>query len=210
MKELDLLKKDWQKNETSFEQVSEKDIYGMIHKRSSSIVKWILILSILEFVFWFVLGLGINIDDDFKRMNHEEFSLYFKIYDNFNYLILLTFIYLFYKNYKIISTTVSTKQLMRDIIKTRKTVNYYVYYNLGQIVVLFFIFTFISFKYNPDSVKLANQIGDNYGMLAFTFLFLLTFILIIFGLFWLFYRIVYGRLLKRLLDNYKELKKIDL
>lgn len=210
MKELDLLKKDWQKNETSFEQVTEKDIYRMIHKRSSSIVKWILILSILEFVFWFVLGLGINIDDDFKRMNHEEFSLYFRIYDNFNYLILLTFIYLFYKNYKIISTTVSTKQLMRDIIKTRKTVNYYVYYNLGQIVVLFFIFTFISFKYNPDSVKLANQIGDNYGMLAFTFLFLLTFILIIFGLFWLFYRIVYGRLLRRLLDNYKELKKIDL
>ncbi|MCZ8229774.1 hypothetical protein [Flavobacterium sp.] len=210
MKELDLLKKDWQKNETSFEQVTEKDIYRMIHKRSSSIVKWILILSVLELVFWFVIGLGINIDDDFKRMNHEEFSLYFKIYDNFNYLILLTFIYLFYKNYKIISTTVSTKQLMRDIIKTRKTVNYYVYYNLGQIVVLFFIFTFISFKYNPDSVKLANQIGDNYGMLAFTFLFLLTFILIIFGLFWLFYRIVYGRLLKRLLDNYKELKKIDL
>lgn len=210
MKELDLLKKDWQKNEASFVQVSEKDIYNMIHKRSSSIVKWILILSVLELVFWFVIGLGINIDDDFKRMNHEEFSLYFKIYDNFNYLILLTFIYLFYKNYKIISTTVSTKQLMRDIIKTRKTVNYYVYYNLGQIVVLFFIFTFISFKYNPDSVKLANQIGDNYGMLAFTFLFLLTFILIIFGLFWLFYRIVYGRLLKRLLDNYKELKKIDL
>ncbi|VXB67766.1 conserved membrane hypothetical protein [Flavobacterium sp. 9R] len=210
MKELDLLKKDWQKNEASFEQVTEKDIYKMIHKKSSSIVKWILILSVLELVFWFVIGLGINIDDDFKRMNHEEFSLYFKIYDNFNYLILLTFIYLFYKNYKIISTTVSTKQLMRDIIKTRKTVNYYVYYNLGQIVVLFFIFTFISFKYNPDSVKLANQIGDNYGMLAFTFLFLLTFILIIFGLFWLFYRIVYGRLLKRLLDNYKELKKIDL
>jgi hypothetical protein len=210
MKELDLLKKDWQKNEASFEQVTEKDIYKMIHKKSSSIVKWILILSVLELVFWFVIGLGINIDDDFKRMNHEEFSLYFKIYENFNYLILLTFIYLFYKNYKIISTTVSTKQLMRDIIKTRKTVNYYVYYNLGQIVVLFFIFTFISFKYNPDSVKLANQIGDNYGMLAFTFLFLLTFILIIFGLFWLFYRIVYGRLLKRLLDNYKELKKIDL
>nr|WP_315139804.1 hypothetical protein [uncultured Flavobacterium sp.] len=210
MKELDLLKKDWQKNEASFEQVTEKDIYKMIHKRSSSIVKWILILSVLELVFWFVIGLGINIDDDFKRMNHEEFSLYFKIYDNFNYLILLTFIYLFYKNYKIISTTVSTKQLMRDIIKTRKTVNYYVYYNLGQIVVLFFIFTFISFKYNPDSVKLANQIGDNYGMLAFTFLFLLTFILIIFGLFWLFYRIVYGRLVKRLLYNYKELNKIDL
>jgi hypothetical protein len=210
MKELDLLKKDWQKNNASFEQVTEKDIYQMIHKRSSSIVKCILIFSVLELIFWFVLGLGINIDDDFKRMNHEEFSFYIKIYDYFNYLILLTFIYLFYKNYKIISTTVSTKQLMRDIIKTRKTVNCYVYYNLGQIVVLFFIFTSISFKYNPDAAKIADKIGDNYGMQAFIFLFLLLFILLIFGVFWLFYRIVYGRLLKRLLNNYKELKKIDL
>ena len=210
MKELDLLKKDWQKNEASFEQVSEKDIYKMIHKRSSSIVKWILILSILEFVFWFVLGLGIEIDDYFKKMKHEEFSSYFNIYDYLHYIVMLTFIFLFYKNYKIISTTASTKQLMRDIIKTRKTVNYYVYYILTQIVVLFWVMIYISFKYNPDSVKLADKIGDNYGMIAVTFLFLLFFILIILGTFWLFYRLIYGRLLRRLLDNYKELKKIDL
>ena len=46
MKELDLLKKDWKKNSDSFEQISEKEIYKMIHKKSSSIVKWILIISI--------------------------------------------------------------------------------------------------------------------------------------------------------------------
>ena len=68
MKELDLLKKDWQKNEASFEQVTEKDIYRMIHKRSSSIVKWILILSILELILWSVLSIGVNIDDYFKKM----------------------------------------------------------------------------------------------------------------------------------------------
>ena len=49
MKELDLLKKDWQKD-TAFEQVSEVEIYKMLHKKSSSIVKWILIVSLLEFV----------------------------------------------------------------------------------------------------------------------------------------------------------------
>ena len=32
MEELDLLKKDWKKNENSFEQVSETSIYKMIHK----------------------------------------------------------------------------------------------------------------------------------------------------------------------------------
>jgi hypothetical protein len=46
MKELDLLKKDWKKSTASFEQISELELYKMIHKKSSSIVKWILIISI--------------------------------------------------------------------------------------------------------------------------------------------------------------------
>jgi len=32
----------------------------------------------------------------------------------------------------------------------------------------------------------------------------------IFGIFWLFYRLLYGILLRKLYNNYKELKKIDL
>ena len=56
MEELDLLKKAWKKEERSFDQVSEKDIYGMLHQKSSSIVKWILIISIVEFAFWNVIA----------------------------------------------------------------------------------------------------------------------------------------------------------
>ncbi|MEM0578512.1 hypothetical protein [Flavobacterium polysaccharolyticum] len=210
MKELDLLKKDWQKNDASFEQVTEKDIYKMIHKKSSSIVKWILILSVLELVFWFVLGLGVNIDDYFKKMKHEELTIYFTVYNFVSYIVLFVFIYLFYKNYKIISTTASTKQLMLDIIKTRKTVNYYVYYNLGQLVLSLFIGFYIAFKYNPETVVLTDKIGSNFTVMIITFSILIIFIILILGIFWLFYRLIYGRLLKRLLDNYKELKKIDL
>ena len=54
MNDLDLLKKDWQKPNT-FVQISEQDIYGMLHKKSSSIVKWIFYVSIIE------LGLGLNL-----------------------------------------------------------------------------------------------------------------------------------------------------
>ena len=56
MEELDLLKKHWNKEEVSFEQVSEKQIYKMIHKSSSSIVKWIFIISILEFLLWSLMS----------------------------------------------------------------------------------------------------------------------------------------------------------
>jgi hypothetical protein len=44
-------------------------------------------------------------------------------------------------------------------------------------------------------------------------LFILVIVLIFmgfFGLFWLFYRLLYGILLKKLIANYNELKKIDL
>ena len=52
MKELDLLKKDWNKQNTDFPKLSYDDIYKLIHKKSSSIVKWILIICIAELIFW--------------------------------------------------------------------------------------------------------------------------------------------------------------
>jgi hypothetical protein len=210
MKELDLLKKDWQKNDASFAQVSEKDIYNMIHRKSSSTVKWILILSILELVLWSLLSIGVNVDDYFKKMKHEELTVYFDLYNYASYLIIFVFIYLFYKNYKVISTTNATKQLMKDILKTRKTVNCYVYYNLGQIVLSLFIGFYIAFKYNPETIELTNKIGSNMTVMIVTFLFLMLFVALFLGVFWFLYRIIYGRLLKHLLNNYKELKKIDL
>ena len=65
MDELEILKKDWKKQESSFQQIGEKEIYGMLHKRSSSIVKWILIISVLEFLFLRLLDLSIFLDDEY-------------------------------------------------------------------------------------------------------------------------------------------------
>jgi len=65
MKELDLLKKDWQKSGNSFEQISEGEIYKMLHKKSSSVVKWILIVSILEFVI--LNGIGYILPEGHKH-----------------------------------------------------------------------------------------------------------------------------------------------
>jgi hypothetical protein len=130
MKELDLLKKDWKRTTATFEQVSEKEIYAMLHKNSSSVVKWILIISILEVSLWTVLGFSFNADEYFSKLHHPEVVLFIKGLTYINYLVVLIFIYLFYKNYQKISAISSTKKLMKDILKTRKTVQYYVWYNL--------------------------------------------------------------------------------
>jgi hypothetical protein len=210
MKELDLLKKDWQKNKDSFEQVSEIEIYKMIHKKSSSIVKWILIISILEVLLWTSLSLIFNADDYLENINNNGFVSYLKIFNYLSYAVIVIFIYLFYKNYIRISTIASTKQLMKDILKTRKTVQYYVWYNLAMIGILLIIGFVIALFYNPETVLLREKIESNPIIMAVTVGILALVSIVLFGLFWLFYRLLYGVLLRRLYDNYKELKKIDL
>jgi hypothetical protein len=209
MKELDLLKKDWKKNSDSFEQISEKEIYKMIHKKSSSIVKWILIISILEISFWTFSNLFINTDDLLQKINHPEIVSALEILTFFNYIVVLIFVVIFYKNYRTISTTVATKSLMSAILKTRKTVQYYVWYNLGMIVITAILSFFIAFVYNPDMDFLREKLAIDGKAMFFTVGILILVILGFFGIFWCFYRLLYGTLLRRLYSNYKELKKID-
>lgn len=209
MKELDLLKKDWQKNSGSFQQISETEIYKMIHRKSSSIVKWILIISILEISFWTFSNLFINTDDVLRKMNHPEIVMALEFLTYFNYIVVLIFVFIFYKNYKTISTTIATKSLMSAILKTRKTVQYYVWYNLGMIVITAILSFFIAFVYNPDMEFLRDKLAMNGKAMFVTIGILFLVILGFFGLFWCFYRVIYGTLLRRLYANYKELKKID-
>jgi hypothetical protein len=209
MKELDLLKKDWQKND-AFEQVSEVEIYKMLHQKSSSIVKWIFIISILEILLWTSISIFFDTDDYLKNIKLEELDFYFEALTVFNYAVILVFISLFYKNYRAISTTVSIKQLMKDILKTRKTVQCYVWYNMGMVALTLLFGFYIAFAYNPDVDLLMNKIGNNIKVMVITIGVFVLIIAAFLGLFWLFYKLVYGTLLRRLFANYKELKKIDL
>jgi hypothetical protein len=206
IKELDLLKKDWKKSENSFELVSESAIYRMIHKKSSSIVKWILIISILEVLLWTGISVFYNSDESLKKIKSENLIYYFKYLTELNYVVVAIFIYMFYRNYRAISTITSTKQLMGDIMKTRKTVQYYVWYNLGIIAISMILVFVMVFTADPK----LHQLSSKSNGLLLLIVFCAIFILGVVGLFWLFYRLIYGILLQKLYKNYNELKNIDL
>ena len=204
MDELDLLKKDWKKQEGSFHQISENEIYGMLHKRSSSIVKWILIISVLEFLFLRLLDLSIFLDDEYSnRMKEHHIYDFEKFVTIFNFVVLLVFIYYFYRNLKAINSSSSVKKLMQDIINTRKIVKYYVWYNLVLVGITSAIVIYSQFMYDKN----INHLYDKYQL--FFILGGFFFVIIILLLFWLFYRLLYGILLRRLQKNYNELQKID-
>lgn len=206
MEELDLLKKEWKKSENSFEQLSEKDIYNMIHQKSSSVVKWILIISLIELSIGILLNVLSFDIDFFNKIDANGYSIYIEVLTVVNYVVILFFVYKFFKNYKTISSTDSTKKLMDDIISTRKTVQYYIWYNLIMIAFsgLFGTYVALSITEKTKHVTL-----DTSFMVIFCLACILVVGVLVF-LFWLFYRLLYGRLLKKLFNNYNELKKIDL
>jgi len=145
---------------------------------------------------------------------YEKFHLKTFLYVTqvFHYAVVLVFIYLFYKNYKAISVVETTNKLMQKIIKTRKTVNYYVYYNIALYVVLSLVVNIIMFS-NPEMMaEVLNRNNNNLDESLILTIMIITHIValfIIIGLLWLYYRIIYGILLKRLSKNYKELKTIN-
>jgi len=206
MKELDLLKNDWQKNNSSFVPIQEVELYKMIHKKSSSIAKRIFVISVFEILFWTGISLFIHTD---AYSTNIKIELFFQIFNYFNYGVIFIFIYLFYRNYLSISTLVSTNKLMNAILKTRKTVQYYVWYNLIIVFISMLIGFYIGFTNNTKTLILKNDFTINDTNLFVLIAIVVVCVGIVFGLFWLFYKLLYGVLLQKLLSNYKELKKIE-
>lgn len=206
MKELDLLKNDWQKNNSSFVPIQEVELYIMLHKKSSSIAKRIFVISVFEILFWTGISLFIHTD---TYSTNIKIELFFEIFNYFNYGVIFIFIYLFYRNYLAISTLVSTNKLMNAILKTRKTVQYYVWYNLIIVFISMIIGFYIGFTNNTKTLIIKDDFTVNDTNLFVLIAIVVVCIGIVFGLFWLFYKLLYGVLLRKLLSNYKELEKIE-
>jgi magnesium-transporting ATPase (P-type) len=213
MEELDLLKKDWKKNGDNFPKVSEKEIYAMLHKNSSSVVKWILLISICEFAFFLALTLLLNDNAGTRRMESYLTNYMMIGMSVIDYSIMVYFLCMFYINYKKIAITDKVKNLMANILKTRKTVSNYILVKIVFIIILFIIMFIAYFNNDPELRTILHHSEENgKGPMVYLIYFAVAIISIAVFAFvtWLFYKIIYGLLLKQLRKNYDELKKIDL
>lgn len=201
MEQLDNLKDIWKNQGESPMKFSEGDIFDMVHKKSSSIVKWILIISLLEFILPNLMLFFTDLDSTKKLYENYGLENIMMIYTLIHVIVILGFIYFFYKNYKKISAENSVRKLLKSILNTRKTVKYYIYYNIVMAAIIGMHMFYKIF----NSPVFINKLPENTNMVLVWFiaLGLFTFALI---LFWGFYRIIYGILLKKLKRNYKELQ----
>ncbi|UPS91541.1 hypothetical protein [Bizionia sp. M204] len=213
MDELELLKKDWKKDNNTYPKVSYNDIYKMILKRSSSIVKWIFIISLLEFIFWLVISFALKDSKSMERYNSYDADYVIIPLTVFGYIILAYFFVMFFKNYRTISVTDSAKKLMENILKTRQTVKRYVAFNLLYLILSVVIVLFVEFDQDQELINLANSAAASGEAFKFYTIFTLTVLVLLVAVILtllLFYWLVYGILLRSLNKNYKELKKLDL
>ncbi|WP_299112712.1 hypothetical protein [uncultured Winogradskyella sp.] len=209
MDELELLKKDWNKEKATYKSFSDSDIYPMLQKKSSSIVKTLFYISIAELGFWILVNtLPYFISEAYReKLNTSYENPLFMALSILSFVVILVFIYLLFKSYKSISITDNAKKLMESILRTRKVIKYYVIYNLVMIFISIPLSLYFEFNQNTvfhDQVASMNstQTIKLYVVTVFiTGIFLLVF--------WLFYKLLYGILLKRLNRNYDELKKLE-
>lgn len=218
MDELELLKKDWQTKEGTMPKLSYDEIYSMLWKKSSSIVKWIFIISIIEFVLPHLLyllpavreGMGI---DFYEQLGVKNLMIGISV---FNYIVVFYFIFQFYKRYKEISVLESARDLMRRIIRTRRTVKHYIIFALSL-----FLFTFLAIAtaiYLSDGEHLitvlnlddaATKLSPARLKAVISFVFVITGILFT-ALIGLIYFLIYGLLIRKLGRNYNELKRLEI
>jgi len=199
--DLENYKKAWTNQPEEKNKVSAVEIYKMAHANSSSIVKWIFIIGILEFVILNSMYFFFDFKESketFEKVGLENTFFYSQI---LSYVVLVYFLYQFYLNYKNISVLSSTKNLLTKIVKTRKTVRNYIIFNLVYMLIFMVVFTITminssEFNFNPKQTAIF--IG---------FSIVITTIMI--GLIFLFYQLLYGILLRKLKKNYKEISKLE-
>ncbi|PZU83108.1 MAG: beta-carotene 15,15'-monooxygenase [Chryseobacterium sp.] len=216
--DIDSLKKTWQ-DQTISDGYNQDEIEVMLNRKSRNYVKYILWISVAEFVIFglinFIALFSTDFHTDFtnilnrlqiKNQSQVEFSLD-RIYNWMKILSLVitgVFVIIFYRNYKKITIESNLKKFIIHILDFKKAVNLFIFSNVILLLLFIGSFTsFIIFTIRKQNIEIDNP--TFWGLITGVVFSLLICIIIIL----LYYRIAYGIILKRLSKNLKQLKKID-
>ena len=199
---LEKYKEAWDNQPENSNKVSKSEIYRMMKSKSSSIVKWIFIIGLIEFI---LIGSSFFLFDIEKSIEAYESIGLNKYFMHFNTIaglgIILYFLYKFYANFRSISTTENTKSLMDQILNTRKTVRNYVVINLSYLTIFYLIALVLMIKKQFADLSTVQTIGVAVASLVA--------LAVMLAVIWLIYQLLYGILLNKLNKNYKDLAKLE-
>lgn len=212
--DIDSLKQQWQAQKIS-NPYSHSEILNLLNKKSRNYVKYILWVSVIEFLI--ILGSHLLVDKHhsfFKIMENLDITVtdtliqqYNTIYITMQVVSLLVtgfFIFKFYFGYKGIKIEENLKQFILKIIYFRKTVNLFIFINI--VLFIIYVITLVGFVIGYSSFQ--NIEIESARALRFIVALSIGIGLCI-TLALIYYRIVYGILVKRLGKNLKQLQEMD-
>ena len=216
--DLDSFKETWQQQPVQ-PKYDSSDIESMLNKSSRNYVKYILWISVVEFIlilianlYYTFLGedtadlmsvlgkLGIN---NSSNLESTISQLYF-VLKMVSLGLTGIFVFLFYQNYRKIKIESNLKKLILQIFTFKKTVQLFILANIGLVILFTLIlglFTFLVLAEQNIALTNPTLIGFIAG-LALTMG--ISVVLI-----WIYYRLVYGFILRRLGKNLEQLQNIE-
>ncbi|WP_228237342.1 hypothetical protein [Allomuricauda sp. M10] len=208
--ELDLLKEKWQKLDfvpqdkiaidTTPSKSHTKLAFGTITKR-------LFIFSLIEFFLWGILGIGFQLY--FKEYTPPSFLKFEPLIylEKVNYVILGVFVTAFLVSFNTIRALDGVKDLIVNILKTKRIVNIYIYYNLVVFVITFLTSFIWELSYNEE----IKSVLENKA--AFVYLVIMVFgTAFTFAFTYLIYKVyffTYGRFIIDFKKLAKNLKKLE-
>ncbi|MDR4893163.1 MULTISPECIES: beta-carotene 15,15'-monooxygenase [unclassified Chryseobacterium] len=216
--DLDSFKKTWQEQPVQ-DKYDNTEILQMLNRKSRNYVKYIFWISVIEFLFFSVLGLFYLFpeeeSDSFRKMlerlgaqespeAENNFGHAYLAIKVLSLLITAYFVLKFYQNYRKIKIEENLKGLITRIIKFKTTVNAFILISI--VLLLIFTFVLIAFIfYILDS----QNIQPNGSNLTIVIVGIAVSSLLAVSMIWFYYRLVYGTIIKKLDKNLKQLKEID-
>ncbi|MXO33935.1 hypothetical protein GFU95_02755 [Apibacter sp. B3889] len=221
--DIDSLKKSWQK-QSETNQYSQAELILMLNKKSRNNVKYIVIISVIEFIILMtsLLFTAADMNLIMPNLGGEALKVYIRNYHMsrlliyFNLITSIGFIFYFYRCYKKINLLYSTKDLINNILRFRKSVNCFICINILLGVLILILTGFYEFMYgkrlgrgfNSTDILNIDQIRLNFSYPENIFVFIIICI-ILFLIIIAYYLLIYGILLKKLKKNLNEIKKLE-
>ncbi|UKB80638.1 beta-carotene 15,15'-monooxygenase [Chryseobacterium sp. MEBOG07] len=216
--DLDSFKKTWQEQAVQ-PKYDNKEILQMLNRKSRNYIKYIFWISVVEFLLFSVLGLFYFFQEEesesfrkmLERLGAQEAP---EVENNFGHvylaikflslLITAYFVLKFYQNYRRIKIEENLKGLITRIIKFKTTVNAFIIVSIVILIAFTFVLSaFIFYTLNSQNIQPTSS------NLTIIIVGIVVSTLLAISMIWLYYRLVYGTIIKKLDKNLKQLKEID-
>lgn len=216
--DINQLKKTWQEQDIP-PKYEQDEILRMLSRKSINYIKYILWISLAEFIVFlgfqlndvFTDGIHNSIISIFQKIGieittevREKLIDYYSLIDALGLIISGIFVVGFYVSYKKIKVEDNLKLLIFRIKTFRKIVNAFIIINFILLTINTIVFLYLTWYMMDlqniimsDTMLKAYSIGVLFGK-VFAFVFL-----------YIYYRMVYGTIMKKLNKNLKQLKAIE-